>query len=149
MMYKMKPSILKYILLPLLAIAGLYGCKKSFLEKTPPDQIPSNAFWKTQSDADLALTAIYTYLVQGYNYTSSTNTGLGFGAGAIYWETISDNAFSGAFAPTSTGSIEATNANILQDAWQTSYRAIKSLQYIPGQYREGQHGLEDHDPLYR
>src|SRR4051812_46161095 len=123
MMYKMKS---RYILLPLLAIVAIYGCKKSFLDKNPTDQLAAGTFWKTQADADLALTGIYSYLVQGYNYTSSTNTGQGFGSGAIYWETLSDNAFSGAFAPTASGSIEATNGNIVQDAWQTPYRAIQA-----------------------
>jgi len=116
----------RYILLPLLAIVAVYGCKKSFLNKNPTDQLAAGTFWKTQADADLALTGIYSYLVQGYNYTSSTNTGQGFGSGAIYWETMSDNAFSTAFSPTASGSIEATNGNILQDAWQTPYRAIEA-----------------------
>ncbi|MBS1565063.1 MAG: RagB/SusD family nutrient uptake outer membrane protein [Bacteroidetes bacterium] len=115
-----------YILLPLLVAVTLYGCKKGFLDRNPPDQLAAGTFWKTQADADLALTGVYAYLVQGYNYTSSTNTGQGWGSGAVYWETLSDNAFSGAFSPTSTGAIEATNGNILQDAWQTPYRAIEA-----------------------
>jgi len=117
---------IKYALLTLLVIAGLGACKKGFLDRNPPDQLAAGTFWRTQADADLALAGIYSYLVQGYNYTSSTNTGQGWGSGAIYWETLSDNAFSGAFAPTASGSIEATNGHIQQDAWQTPYRAIEA-----------------------
>lgn len=113
-----------YVILPLLVITGIYGCKKSFLDKNPTDQLAAGTFWKTQADADLALTGVYSYLVQGYNYTSSTNTGLGWGSGTLYWETLSDNAFSGSFGTTPAGAIEATNGTIVQDAWQTPYRAI-------------------------
>ena len=123
----MKPIIIiKYAFFPLLFLAGLCACNKTFLDRNPPDQLAAGTFWKTTADADLALTGIYSYLVQGYNYTSSTNTGQGWGSGTIYWETLSDNAFSGAFSPTSTGSIEATNGNILSDGWITPYRAIEA-----------------------
>src|ERR1700748_3742644 len=118
--------IVQYILLPLLSVVGLCACNKSFLDRNPPDQLAAGTFWKTQGDADLALTGIYSYLVQGYNYTSSTNTGQGWGSGTIYWETLSDNAYSGAFSPTATGSIESTNGNIQSDAWLTPYRAIEA-----------------------
>ncbi|HTI11956.1 MAG TPA: RagB/SusD family nutrient uptake outer membrane protein [Puia sp.] len=122
----MKHAILKYIFLPLLALAWLCGCNKNFLDKNPPDQLAAGTFWKTQADADLALTGIYSYLIQGYDYTSSTNTGQGWGSGTIYWETLSDNAFSGAFSPTAAGAIEATSGNIQSDAWLTPYRVIEA-----------------------
>ena len=122
----MKHTILRYIVLPLLALAWLCGCNKNFLDKNPPDQLAAGTFWKTQADADLALTGIYSYLIQGYDYTSSTNTGQGWGSGTIYWETLSDNAFSGAFSPTAAGAIEATSGNIQSDAWLTPYRVIEA-----------------------
>jgi hypothetical protein len=120
----MQHAIIKYTLVPLLALAGLCGCNKNFLDKNPTDQLAAGTFWKTQADADLALAGIYSYLIQGYDYTSSTNTGLGWGSGTIYWETLSDNAFSGSFSPTASGAIEATSGNIQSDAWLTPYRAI-------------------------
>jgi len=126
MMYKMKKIIIKYTLLPLLALAWLCGCNKNFLDKNPPDQLAAGTFWKTQADADLALAGIYSYLIQGYDYTSSTNTGLGWGSGTLYWETLSDNAFSGSFSPTAGGAITATSNNIQYDAWLTPYRAIEA-----------------------
>jgi hypothetical protein len=102
------------------------SCKKDFLEKNPLDQIPAENFWKTQADADIALTAIYSYLIQGYNYTNSTNTGQGWGAGTPYWETLTDNAYSSAFGNVANGAIEATTGTIQSDAYNTSYKAIEA-----------------------
>ncbi|GGB11531.1 RagB/SusD family nutrient uptake outer membrane protein [Puia dinghuensis] len=109
-----------------LAAALLFGaCSKSFLDKNPTDQLSSADFWKTQADADQALTSIYSYLIQGYNYTSSTNTGQGWGSGTPYWETLTDNAFSGAFGTVATGDIEPTTGTIQSDAYNTPYKAIQ------------------------
>lgn len=113
-------------LLSFAVLIGMVSCSKSFLDKNPPDQLSSGNFWKTQSDADLALTAIYSYLIQGYNYTSSTNTGQGWGAGTVYWETLTDNAYSGAFGNVATGAIEATTGSIQSDAYNTPYKAIQA-----------------------
>src|SRR5215470_4426419 len=122
----MKRNTIKPIILLLVSIAGLYSCSKDFLNKNPTDQIPEGSFWKTQADADAALTAIYSYLVQGYNYTSSTNTGQGWGSGTPYWETLTDNAYSGAFGNVATGAIEATTGAIQSDAYLTPYKAIEA-----------------------
>jgi len=103
----------------------LCSCSKSFLDKNPPDQLSSANFWKTQADADQALTSIYSYLIQGYNYTSSTNTGQGWGSGTPYWETMTDNAYSGAFGTMATGDIEPTTGTIQSDAYNTPYKAIQ------------------------
>jgi len=102
------------------------SCKKDYLEKNPTDQLLSENFWKTQADADIALTGIYSYLIQGYNYTNSNNTGQGWGAGTPYWETLTDNAFSSAFQNVAKGTIEATTGTIQSDAYNTSYKAIQA-----------------------
>ena len=115
------PNIIR--LLPFLLLAG---CSKDFLNKNPTDQIPDGSFWKTQADADAGLTAVYSYLIQGYNYTSSTNTGQGWGSGTPYWETLTDNAYSGAFGTIATGAIEATTGFIQSDAYNTPYKAIQA-----------------------
>ena len=110
-----------------LGIIMLTGsCKKDFLVRNPTDQTPSENFWKTQADADIALTAIYSYLIQGYNYTNANNTGQGWGSGTPYWETLTDNAFSSAFANVAIGSIEANTGTIQSDAYNTAYKAIQA-----------------------
>lgn len=100
------------------------SCGKSFLNQNPTDQLSTATFWKTQSDVDMALTGVYSHLIQGYDYTNSTNTGQGWGAGTPYWESLTDNAFSGAFSNVSIGSIEATTGTIQSDAYNSSYEAI-------------------------
>ncbi|HLZ87250.1 MAG TPA: RagB/SusD family nutrient uptake outer membrane protein, partial [Puia sp.] len=116
---------IRSILLPLTAALMLCACSKNFLDKNPTDQLSTANFWKTQSDADQALTSIYSYLIQGYNYTSSTNTGQGWGSGTPYWETLTDNAYSGAFGTVATGDIESTTGTIQSDAYNTPYKAIQ------------------------
>lgn len=101
------------------------SCGKTFLNQNPTDQLSTATFWKTQSDVDMALTGVYSHLIQGYDYTNSTNTGQGWGAGTPYWESLTDNAFSGAFSNVSIGSIEATTGTIQSDAYNSSYEAIE------------------------
>lgn len=117
---------IKHRTILLMVLIALYSCGKDFLNRNPLDQQSSGTFWKTKADADQALTAIYSYLIQGYNYTNSTNTGQGWGAGTPYWETLTDNAYSGAFSNVATGAIEATTGTIQSDAYNTSYKAIEA-----------------------
>lgn len=121
MKYFIRYSVFLFVLL-----ACIVSCRKDFLEKNPTDQIPDQNFWKTQADADIALTAIYSYFIQGYNYTSATNTGQGWGSGTPYWETLTDNAYSSAFVNVANGAIEATTGTIQSDAYNTSYKAIQA-----------------------
>jgi hypothetical protein len=69
---------LTYILFILLA-GFLNSCKQDFMDVAPKDQLSDATFWKTESDATLALTACYN------NWESFTNIGLFDGA--------SDNAY--------------------------------------------------------
>jgi hypothetical protein len=120
----MKNNI-KYLIVSLTAML-CFGCSKDFLNQNPPDTIASTSFFKTKSDADLALTAIYSYFIQGYNYTASGNAGLGFGAGSAYWDSLSDNAYSGSFSNIAQGAITSTVGGLQTDAYTTSYRAIQA-----------------------
>ena len=113
-------------ILAIIMIISLCGCNKDFLDRNPPDQFSADNFWKTTSDADLALAGIYSYLVQGYNYTNATNTGQGWGAGMPYWESLADNAYSGAFGNVAIGAIESTTGAIQYDAYYTPYKAIQA-----------------------
>jgi starch-binding outer membrane protein, SusD/RagB family len=117
---------IRYSAVFLSALIVTVSCKKDFLEKNPLDQTLSENFWKTQADADIALTAIYSYLIQGYNYSNANNTGQGWGAGTPYWETLTDNAYSSAFGNVANGAIEATTGTIQSDAYNTSYKAIQA-----------------------
>lgn len=117
---------MKHLAILLTVTVILYSCTKSFLDRNPLDQQSAATFWKTKADADQALTGIYSFLVQGYNYTNANNTGQGWGAGTPYWETLTDNAYSSAFSNVAMGAIEATTGTIQSDAYNTSYRAIQA-----------------------
>ena len=120
----MKTAV-KYLMIFLMATL-LFACKKNLLDQNPPADIGSGVYWKTQNDADLALSGIYSFFIQGFNYTSSTNTGQGFGAGTPYWESLSDNAYSGAYSNIAQGAITPTVGGLQSDAYTTSYRAIQA-----------------------
>jgi len=120
----MKTAI-KYLMIFLMATL-LFACKKNLLDQNPPADIDSKVFWKTKNDADIALAGIYSLFIQGFNYTASGNTGQGFGAGTPYWESLSDNAYSGAYSNIAQGAITPTVGGLQTDAYTTSYRAIQA-----------------------
>ena len=114
--------------LVVLLLAGLSACNKNYLDKNPLATIPAGSFWKTQSQADLALAGIYNFLVIGNNSTSVSAAGAGFGGGYMFWEAISDDAYTtssgGSFGNISTGVIEATTGGMQSTAYTVSYQAI-------------------------
>ncbi|WP_316834327.1 RagB/SusD family nutrient uptake outer membrane protein [Pedobacter nutrimenti] len=122
---------MKKLFIFIIILSGLSifsSCKKDFLQKDPLAQLSQNTFWKTQSDADLALAGCYNFLCRGHNATSVSNAGAGFGGGYMFWETLTDNGYTissgGNFSTVSTGNIEATMTGIISDAYKYSYQAI-------------------------
>jgi hypothetical protein len=112
-------------------LTGIGSCNKDFLDKNPLDQLSESTFWKTQSDADLALAGCYNFLCKGYNATSVTAAGAGWGGGTMFWDAITDNAYTqssgGSFGNIATGAIEAStdlNNDMLGNAYALSYQAI-------------------------
>ncbi|GGA89470.1 RagB/SusD family nutrient uptake outer membrane protein [Puia dinghuensis] len=115
--------------LPVVAcLIALSACSKNYLDKNPLDQIPASSFWKTQSDADLALAGIYNFLVIGNDATSVSSAGAGWGGGSMFWEAIADNGYTqssgGSFGSISTGVIEATTGGMQSQAYTVSYQVI-------------------------
>lgn len=114
---------IKYLIIFLMATTW-FACKKNILDQNPNDAIGSALYWKTQNDADLALAGVYSFFIQGFNYTASGNTGQGFGAGTPYWDGLSDNAYTG--SAIAQGIITPTSGSLQSDAYTTSYRAIET-----------------------
>src|SRR4051795_7292668 len=72
----------------LMASIVLSSCKKDLLDVTPPDQLSTSVFWKTEADADLALTGLYNYLyASGGTYSTSQYT-------VMSWDNFSDDSYS-------------------------------------------------------
>lgn len=126
----------KFISYLIIASTGLLftSCKKSFLDKNPLTQVSQSTFWKTQSDADLALAACYNFLCRGNNATGVSAAGGGWGGGYMFWETLTDNGYTvstaGNFATISTGNIEPTIGGIQSDAYNFSYQAIAACNLL-------------------
>src|SRR3954470_18274122 len=79
---------LKYIILYSLPVSILFvSCKKDLLDVSPPDQLSTSVFWKTEADADLALTGLYNYLyASGGGYATSQYT-------IMAWDNFSDDSY--------------------------------------------------------
>ena len=82
----MRSSILLYSVLSVLGLSALGGCGKKYLELQPNDQITTENFYQTATDAKQATDACYAELCRGgqYNYAL-------WGIGEI----MSDNSFTG------------------------------------------------------
>src|SRR4029078_10247482 len=52
----------------LMAILALLSCKKNFLEREPISNMPSSAFYKTESDMQIALNSAYSTLQSAGQY---------------------------------------------------------------------------------
>lgn len=80
---------MKKIIFALLAILSLTQCSDDFLDRSSPTQIAENNFWKSESDAFLALNAVYSSLQGGSMYGGSLNGWQGFPG----FDNLGDNAF--------------------------------------------------------
>lgn len=72
----------KYCLLLAIPAVMSTSCSEDFLDRAPGDALSPSTFWKTEADADLALTAIY-YQVRYPNRIEDM----------IYWDCGSDNQY--------------------------------------------------------
>ncbi|MEO6188053.1 MAG: RagB/SusD family nutrient uptake outer membrane protein [Ginsengibacter sp.] len=60
---------IKFIKTVFLSLVLFIGCKKSFLEKTPPDALAEGIYYKTADQAKAAVNAAYATLENPYLYT--------------------------------------------------------------------------------
>ncbi len=74
-------KFIKYCLL-LAVPAALSGCSESFLGRAPGDALSPATFWKTEADADLALTGCYRQNASPYRIEEMW-----------YWDCTSDNQY--------------------------------------------------------
>lgn len=71
------------LIMPVFAVAlTLTSCSESFLDREPTDALSDSKFWKSEKDADEALTGCYHQLYSPYRPEEMWS-----------WDTASDNAF--------------------------------------------------------
>ncbi|PSL46642.1 putative outer membrane starch-binding protein [Chitinophaga niastensis] len=117
---------LQYIILTLcLATAMISGCNKDFLDVTPPDKLSTTIFWKTASDADLALTGLYNYLyADGGGYATSQFS-------VFAWDNFTDDSYGqynyGGGLNALTSGITPQSGDFVSVYYSNSYKAIASI----------------------
>ena len=117
----------KYIFVKLFAVCIVFvSCKKTLLDVTPPDQLSTTVFWKTETDANLALSGIYNSLYAGgIGYAVSQYT-------IMDWDSFSDDSYSqfnfgaGGTSALSSG-ITSTSGGFAYGYYNNNYKAIASI----------------------
>ncbi|HPM02823.1 MAG TPA: RagB/SusD family nutrient uptake outer membrane protein [Candidatus Cloacimonadota bacterium] len=118
--FVLKAAIISSIIL----VGSLTGCE-DFLDRQPLDQLSTETFWKTESDAMLALTGVY--FIEGQNATGAKqNYDLwNQDAHLRLFEATTDNGFEKDNGVTDFNNGDLTPAyGPVRDLWTTCYRKI-------------------------
>ncbi|HEY8967639.1 MAG TPA: RagB/SusD family nutrient uptake outer membrane protein, partial [Puia sp.] len=98
-----------HILFLFLALSFCFGsCQKGLLDQNPPDALTTNTFWKSSTDADNALTGLYSFLYSnGGGYATSQFQ-------VFAWDNFSDDSYGqynygGGLTATTAGIVPATD----------------------------------------
>jgi len=114
----------KYFPIIFALVATLGGCKKSFLNLNPHDQLSEDVFWKTEQDGRLALTGCYNTLLKSYFRMDR------FPA----WDGISDNAWGYGnevhARDAMTTPMTSTTAGMVTDFYTNTYQQIAVCNYF-------------------
>ena len=109
----------KNILLIIATLSIIVGCSDSFLDRTSPNNISEDTFWKTESDALMGLAGCYDAF-QAMYYEGP------WGIGMMQLEAISDNAYFGwghGFDDLCRG-IHTPQTGIIYDFFKMHYKGI-------------------------
>ncbi|GEP88777.1 Starch-binding associating with outer membrane [Chitinophaga terrae (ex Kim and Jung 2007)] len=111
------------ILVALPLVLSTISCSKTFLDKTPPSALSSSVFWKSESDADLALTGLYSSLYASVGYATSQYT-------VMAWDNFSDDSYGqynyGGGTTALTAGITPQSGDFVYSYYVNCYQAIAS-----------------------
>ncbi len=101
------------------------SCNKSFLDRNPPDKLATTTFWKTESDADLALTGLYNYMyASSGGYATSQFQ-------VVAWDNFSDDSYGqynyGGGASALAAGITPQSGDFVFAYYANSYQAIAAI----------------------
>lgn len=110
------------VLLLLLLVTSVAGCKKEFINRNPLDTYASENFWRNEDDVKIGIAGAYATL----------NRGEGFGPFLVWWDGLSDDGFvwSAPWQNTGQGQVEATSTGPIQDVYYNNYRSIGVCNYF-------------------
>ncbi|GGB96283.1 RagB/SusD family nutrient uptake outer membrane protein [Dyadobacter sediminis] len=120
----MKKYIKTFASALLVSTLTLTSCN-DVLDVSPPDKLSTGIFWKTESDADLALTGLYNYLyASGGGYATSQYQ-------VFAWDTFSDDAYGqynygGGNSALSSG-ITPQSGDFVLNYYTNNYKAIAAI----------------------
>lgn len=101
------------------------SCTKGLLDVTPPDKLSTAVFWKTEADADLALTGLYNYLYAGSGGWGTSQYNI------MSWDTYSDDAYGqynyGGGTNALTSGITPTSGDFVYTYYANNYQAIAAI----------------------
>lgn len=115
----MRTNKLKYIILSLaVSTIAMVSCDNDLLETVPNDRLSVDVFWRTETDAKLAVNGLYTDL-------DSTNI--------ISWDALTDIAHTNqnfdVQAYIELGTYDGTSSKVLGE-WRRAYRGIRATSYF-------------------
>ena len=120
----------KHILSILLIVATIVGCNKDFLERSSITSIAESNFWQSESDAFLALNAVYSSLQSRSVYGGALNGFQGISGG---YDGLGDNAYNawkwegpGKFME---GTIDPSHM-LFEQLWNDSYQGINRVNSV-------------------
>src|ERR1700712_2667934 len=100
------------------AFTFLSSCKRELLDTVPNDRLATDLFWKTESDAKLAVNALYTDLD---------------GTNIISWDALTDIAHTNqpfdVQAYIELGTYDISSAKVYTE-WQSAYKGIRATNYF-------------------
>ncbi|TXE12892.1 RagB/SusD family nutrient uptake outer membrane protein [Seonamhaeicola algicola] len=82
-----------YKILFLSYVIAFTSCSEEFLDKQPGDAISSGTFWKTEADAQMALTGVYSNLQTNFYSTLTLSKWNGGPQIQQGWDELTDNAY--------------------------------------------------------
>lgn len=121
----MRKYLLYIMLIPLAGTILTAGCKKGFLDVTPPDKLSTGIFWKTEADADLALTGLFNYLYAGGGGYSTSQYQI------FAWDNFSDDSYGqynyGGGLSALTSAITPQSGEYVYSYYENNYKAIAAI----------------------
>lgn len=125
----MKKTVIKYIMVGYLLMAGMTSCKKA-IEQDPTHNKDGDTFFTKIEDYELALNAAYARLLQSSYYggpTGGDNTGAN--TFATLPDVMSDNTFESAESLANYQSFSRWNYTaddpVIDDIWLDAYRVVQ------------------------
>lgn len=117
----MKRILIYLLILPATLVCS---CKKEFLNINPHDKLSEGTFWRTEQDAKLAITGVYSSLYSSY-FSMNDYPG---------WDGLSDNAYAinnrSGILSAMTAPLTSTTGGIVTDFYSNAYARIATFNYF-------------------